>query len=271
MGVSDRPYFAWLVGALDRFEREQGRLAALGREGRTLHLWGLAEQRATPPIERLREGLGPERTTVTLFDGFPQAPAVRLLDLNHLEGLPDAACDVVTVFRASCFVADPPSFLGHLRRILRPGGLAVVDWFHGCSDAPVLDFPLDPRYGGRPSPLATTYLDPPFLAEMPGEFEAFIRHINRPPWRANVERPGAAVPTGERLRRLVGGGPRRRLSLATYADALRDDLARAGKWLVEPPLLEPHFKVAFRSARYLYRETGRFNLYLLTVLQPVGG
>jgi len=271
LGASDRPYFGWLVEALDRFEREQGRLAALGREGRGLDLWGLAEQQATPAIERLREGLGAPRTAVTLFDRFPSAPTVRPLDLNHLEALPDAACDVVTLFRASYLVADPPSFLGHLRRILRPGGLAVVDWVHGCSDAPVLDFPLDAGYGGLPSPYVTTYLDPHFLAELPGEFEAFIRHVNRPPGRANVDRPGVAVPAAERLRRLLRGGPRRRLSLATYADALRGDLARAGKWLVEPSLLEPHFKVAFRSARYLYRETRRFNLYLLTVLQPVGG
>jgi hypothetical protein len=34
--------------------------------------------------------------------------------------------------------------------------------------------------------------------------------------------------------------------------------------------MEQHFKVVFRHARYLYPHVGKFNLYLLTILEPVG-
>lgn len=270
MGVSDRPYFDWLTGALDRFERAQGRLAALGRERSEVRVWGLAEQRETPALERLRTAVG-GRTAVTLFDKFPDGPDVRPVDLDRLDALPDAACDVVTLFRSSMFVTDAPGFLHHLRRILRPGGLAVIDWLHGCSDAPVLDFPLDPRYGDAPSPLVSTYMDAEFIAEFPDEFDRFIKDINRPPWSANLERPGRPVGVTGRLLRLAELGPRRDLSRATYTEALRADLARAGKRLIEPELLERHFEVVFRDVRYLHRQTGKFNFYLLTVLRPVPG
>ena len=43
-----------------------------------------------------------------------------------------------------------------------------------------------------------------------------------------------------------------------------------GGRLIEPGLMEDFFKVAFRDARYLHRLTGKFHLYLLTVLRPVG-
>lgn len=270
MGVSDRHYFGWLVGALDRFEAERGVLAALRQERRALDLWCFGEQRETPPVERLRDALGPERASVRFFDKFPTEPGVERQDVNELARLPDNGCDVVTLLRASYFIADPASVLGHLRRLLRPGGLAVVDWLHGVSDAPVLDLRGGPRYETGVAPYLTTYADPDFLAEFPAEFEAFIRHVNRPPGGANVERPGAPLAVAERVRRLLGGGPRRDVSRADYLDTLRTDLERAGKRLVEPPVLEPFFKVVFRDARYLYRSTRKFNLYLLTVLQPVG-
>ncbi|MBI4589766.1 MAG: hypothetical protein HY725_13090, partial [Candidatus Rokubacteria bacterium] len=51
---------------------------------------------------------------------------------------------------------------------------------------------------------------------------------------------------------------------------LRAELARAGKHLIEPGLMEQHFKVVFRHARYFYPLVKKFNLYLLTVLRPVG-
>jgi SAM-dependent methyltransferase len=270
LGVSDRYYFDWLVGALDRFEAERGLLAALSRERRAPDLWCLAETKLTPAVERLRDALGREPVAVRFFDKFSGAPGVERVDLNALDALPDNACDVLTLFRASYFIADPPRTLDQFRRILRPGGLAVVDWLHGCSDAPVLDFPLDPRCGGTPSPLLTTYVDPHLLAEFPAEFEAFIGHVNRPPRHVNLDRPGTPLPLAEQVRRLVTRAPSRHVSRAGYVDTLRDDLARAGKHLVEPALLEQFFKVVCRDARYLYRDTGKFNLYLLTVLQPVG-
>ena len=277
MGVSDRPYFDWLVGALARFERERGAFRALaarrmgaGGAAGPLHVWGLSEQRESPALAWVRDTLGRDRTALTVLDKFPTEPGVRRFDLNHLDELPDAACDVLTLLRAACFITDPARALVGLRRILRPGGLAVVDWLHGCSDAPVLGFPLDPRYGDAPSPLVTTYMDPAFLAQHPGEFEALIRHVNRPPWGVNTERPGEPAGLARRLKALAGLGPRRSLSASGYIDALRADLARDGKRLVEPAELARHFAVAFRDARYLHRETGKFNLYLLTVLQPAG-
>ena len=269
MGVSDPAYFAWLRSALERFERQDGALADLGRKQATPDLWGLGEQGATPPIAWLAGVLG-KGTRVTVFDRFPSAPGVRRQDINDLGVLPDAACDVITVFRASMFVSQPAVFLAHLGRLLRPGGLALVDWLHGLSDAPVLDLHGDPRHAGRSTPFLTTYADPVFLAEFPAEFGAFVRHVNRPPWGANVRCPGVPLGLAERLRRLAGGGPRRAVSLATYLDTLRADLGRAGRRLVEPALLEQHFKIVFRDARYLHGQTGKFNLYLLTVLQPVG-
>ena len=72
------------------------------------------------------------------------------------------------------------------------------------------------------------------------------------------------------LGRTRGRGSRSPLTVATYADALREALARAGKHLVEPATVAPTFKVLFRDARYLYPLTKKFYLHLLTVLRPVG-
>ena len=275
MGASDRAYFAWLTGAIGRFERAHGRLAGVGHGQGGVDLWCLAEQRVTPAIERIHDVLGAARTRLQLLDKFPSEAGVRRLDFNRPDELPAACCDVLTLFRASYFIADPARTLPALRRMLRPGGLAFIDWVHGTSDAPVLGRPLDPCCGGEPSPSQSTYMDPIFLAEFPREFAALIAHVNRPPWGVNVEQPGVPLGALARLRQLVGRGPRRDLTLAGYIGALQADLAERGRHLVEPQLLEQHFKVLFRDACYPYRETRRFNLYLLTVLEslssPLGG
>jgi hypothetical protein len=70
--------------------------------------------------------------------------------------------------------------------------------------------------------------------------------------------------------RLVAGGPRRDVTLATYIDALRADLERADAHLVGPEVMEEFFKVAYRDARYFHRFKGTFYLHLLTVLRPAG-
>ena len=145
-----------------------------------------------------------------------------------------------------------------------------MDWLHGLSDAPVLDLRGDPRYGDGPTPFTTTYADPQFLVDFPEEFEALIRHVNRPPAWSNPDSPGAPVAIPARLRRMLGGGAKRSLALPTYLDALRTDLRRADKFLIEPDLMEQYFKVVFRHARYFYPVVRKFNLYLLTVLEPVG-
>jgi hypothetical protein len=51
LGVSDRPYFAWLRAALARYEAGSGHLSALGRERSPLDLWVLAGARTNPGIE----------------------------------------------------------------------------------------------------------------------------------------------------------------------------------------------------------------------------
>jgi SAM-dependent methyltransferase len=268
MGDSDRHHFAWICGALQAFEAQTGRLSAIGSTGsQAPTLWSLAEQRMSPPVEYIRTRLG-HRTELVLCDLFPKSPGVRTLDINQLDDVPDHACDVVTLFRASYFIADPAKFLESLRRLLRPGGVAIIDWLHGLSDAPMLDLTGDPRYGGGSTPFLTTYIDATFPVEFAAEFDALLRHVNRPPWWCNMARPGASLPARERLRHLLCGTPRRSVSRATYEETLRGELRRAGKNLIEPPLLESYFKVVFRHARYFYPRVRKFNLYLLTVLEP---
>ncbi len=67
---------------------------------------------------------------------------------------------------------------------------------------------------------------------------------------ANLERPGVRIGLGERVRRLFERDPRCALTLATYPEACRAELAAAGKHPVEPDLMERYFKVVFRHARY---------------------
>jgi hypothetical protein len=271
VGISDRHYFSWLTGALASFERDSGLFAAIGRDTRTPVLWGLAAPRVDPALSWIATAMGGDRTQIALFDKFPEgALGVRVQDINALGSLPDDACDVLALFRASMLIAQPATFLADAQRIVRPGGLVIIDWLHGLSNAPVLDLRGDPRYGGAATPYTTTYLDAEFPAEFPDVFEAFLRHLNRPPTWANVEQPGVPVRLGERARRLLGLGPRRDVALRDYLSTCREEFARAGKHLVEPALMDQHFKVLFRGAHYFYPHTRKFNLHLLTVLQPIG-
>lgn len=270
MGISDRHHFAWLTEALQTFERQTGRLAAIRERREPPTLWCLGAQRLDPPLEYLAGAIGADPAHVALFDKFPNDGGVIQADLNDLGGLPESACDVLTLFRASYFVTAPATFLSEARRIVRPGGLVAIDWLHGLSQAPVLDLPGDPRHGGQPTPFTTTYADSQMLVDFASEFDAFIRHVNRPPAWANVERPGAPVPLTTRLARTLGAGPRRHVTRDTYLAGCRAALERGGKHLIEPALLERYFKVVFRHARYFYPLVRKFNLYLLTVLEPVG-
>ena len=269
MGISDRYHFDWLTGALGRFEAEQGSLSALAGEPGRHAIWCVAGRREIPPIAFLKDSLGSARTDVVFFDKFATEPGVRPLDLNALEDLPDAACDVLALFRSAYFISDPPRFLAQARRVLRPGGLAVIDWLHGVSDVPVLGIEGDEGYEGG-SPRLTTYCDPQFPREFRGEFERFLRHVNRPPAWTNIGQPGTPVPFRERVRRTLWGGARSSVALAGYVEALREALEREGKHFIGPELMEQHFKVLFRDARYFYRHVKKFNLFLLTVLSPVG-
>jgi SAM-dependent methyltransferase len=257
LGVSDRHYFSWLAGALARFERESGDFAATGAGPGPVDLWVLAGARPNPAIECARDALGRDRTRLRYLDRFERGDGVTAADMNALGDLPAASCDVLMLTRASYMIADPPAFLGHARRIMRPGGLLVIDWLHGAAEAPALDLPGHHEYEGRAYPFCTTYCDTESLVEFAGEFAAFLRHVNR-------------GPLGERIRRAIGRGSRRDVTVATYLDTLRAALGRAGKHLVEPDTLEACFKVVFRDARYFHPLTKKFYLHLLTVLRPVG-
>jgi SAM-dependent methyltransferase len=257
LGVSDRHYFAWLDGALARFERESGELAATGARPGPVDVWVLAGARTNPAIEGVRLALGRERTAVRFLDRFARGPDIVEIDMNALDDVPADQCDVLMMTRASYLIEDPPAFLRHARRILRPGGLLVIDWLHGAAERPALDLPGRHEYEGRAYPFLTTYCDAESVAEFPAEFDGLIRHLDAPTLTA-------------RLGRALGHGPRSSVTRATYQDALRAALARAGKHLVEPDALEPAFKVLFRDARYLHPLTKKFYLHLLTVLRPVG-
>jgi SAM-dependent methyltransferase len=263
-----------MCDALSQFEREQGALSLIGGRG-PVSIAALAEQRLTPPLARVIELVGGERPRIDFFNKYPTDPAVTRLDLNGLGVLDDNSYDVVTLSRASYFIANPERFLADLSRILRPGGLAVIDWLHGLSNAPLLAMPGRPQYGKDVAPFLTTYADAQFLSEFPEEFAAFIRHVNRPPWWVDPTRPGRRRTMVEGLRRWLAGagkGPTagEPLMPETYLHVLDQELARAGKRLIDTPTLESHFKVLFRHARYFYPHVRKFNLYLLTVLTPVG-
>jgi SAM-dependent methyltransferase len=274
LGVSDRWHFDWLSEGLAQLEREHGVLGRLGRAG-SVSVAALAESRPTPPLARLAELIGRERVQIDLYDRHPKDAAAKVLDLNDVGALGDNRYDVVTLFRASYFIADAERFLVDLSRVLRPGGLAVIDWLHGLSNAPVLDLPGNPTYGGEVVQFRTTYADARFLAEFPAEFAAFIRHVNRPPWWVDLDRPRRRRTIVEGAWRGLTRAGRRRasaspeLTLDTYLATLDAALARAGKRLIGAPTLEPHFKVLFRHARYFYPHVKKFNLYLLTVLTPI--
>src|SRR5262249_52291330 len=117
LGVSDRHYFAWLTGALTRFERESGELRAIAGSGGADSVV-LAGARPNPAIAFVREGLGGDRVSVRWLDRFERGPDVERIDFNALDAMPDAVCDVLMMTRASYMITEPTSFLRHTRRML---------------------------------------------------------------------------------------------------------------------------------------------------------
>jgi SAM-dependent methyltransferase len=230
---------------------------AQGRE--QLDLWVLAGARLNPSIELVQASLGPARTSLRFLDRFADDLGVERVDFNDLKGLPDDACDVLMMSRAAYMITSAEEFLDHARRILRPGGLVIVDWLHGAADAPVLDLPGVHDYGRHRASFFTTYCDPQFVAEFSREFDAFLRHVNRPPSWVDVDAPGRPHPLARRVRRLLSAR-RERLEITrdNCLDAMRSALGRAGKRLIEPETMAQYFTILFREARYL-----------LTVLRPV--
>lgn len=256
MGVSDRHYFAWLTGALARFERDCGELRAIAATRRA-DFWVLAGGRTNPAVELVRDALGRDRTTARWLDRFARGADVDPVDMNALGDVPEDSCDVLMMTRASYMIHDPSAFLRDTWKILRPGGLFIVDWLHGGASTASLGLPGQHDYEGRTYPFLTTYGDAESLAEFAGEFDALIAHVNR-------------GTVGDRVAGLFGRRARHEITRAGYLDALRQTLGAAGKHLLQADEFAPHFKILFRDARYLHPLTGKFYLHLLTVLRPVG-
>jgi SAM-dependent methyltransferase len=256
LGDSDPHYFAWLTGALTRFERHSGELAAMGAGG-PVEFWVLAGARTNRAVEFVRDQLGRARTAVRFLDRFERGEGVTPVDLNALGELPDDACDVLMMTRASYMIEDPSAFLRDARRMLRPDGLLLIDWVHGAAEKAVLDLPDAHAYGGRVYPFLTTYCDPESVAEFAAEFGALVRHADQ---RSLCRRVWTRLGRGRAIE----------AEAARYVDVLRTGLAAAGKHLIDAEAIAPTFKVLFRDARYLRRLTKKHYLYLLTVLRPVG-
>src|SRR5262247_566300 len=175
LGVSDRHYFEWLRGSLSRFEAGSRLLDGIRQQIEQPVFWVLAGAAPNPATDFVSGALGP-RAIVRFLDRFSAGVDVMRADFNALGELPAEACDVIMMTRASYMVEDPRAFLAGARRLLRPGGLMIVDWVHGAADAPVLDLPGVHEYEGRTVRFRTSYVDPAALTECLGEFGAFIRH-----------------------------------------------------------------------------------------------
>ena len=168
----------------------------------------LAGARLNPAIELVRDALGRERTTVRWLDRFERGRTWSGGHERPRRASRGALCDVLMMTRASYMIADPPVFLRDTRRMLRPGGLMMIDWLHGAADAPRLDLPGHHEYDGRAYPFLTTYADAESLVERAEAFEAFIRHVNRPPSWVDLERPGqVGAPSAAGVRRVLGKRP----------------------------------------------------------------
>jgi SAM-dependent methyltransferase len=254
MGESSPAHFTWLSSAIREHRHLFGRLA------RPSTVFAIGEQRETPPIRELVNVLG-GRATVRLFDLSPSSAAVERLDVNRLDGLPSRACEIITLVRTSVFIRDPAHVLAGFHRVLRPGGIVVVDWLHGHSDKPVLDLGPGDLY-------VTTYLDDELL-RLPA-FGALVEHVSRPPrWRhlARALLRRVRHPSLPPLPRLDKG---RHVDLQGYPQALRRALEEAGKNLVVEKNLAPWFAVRARAARYFYPETRTFACWALTLLERQG-
>jgi hypothetical protein len=100
LGVSDPHYFAWLTGALGRFERNSGELAAAAPHAGPPDLWVLAGARPDPAVELVRTALG-GAARVRFLDRFAPGAGVERVDLNDLGALRVECCLVLVFTRVS--------------------------------------------------------------------------------------------------------------------------------------------------------------------------
>jgi SAM-dependent methyltransferase len=256
MGESNPAHFRWLSSEILAHRHVFSGLR------QPANVFGIAEQGTTPPLETLLNVLGGQPLerppTIRFFDLTPTNAAVERLDINKLDGLPSGACDAITLFRASVFIRDPLHVLSGFQRILRPSGVAVVDWLHGHSDYPVLDLGPGHQY-------TTTYLDDT-LRGLPA-FDAFLEHVRRPPRWRHLMRAVLRRLRHPTLPPLPLLGKSQDVAKARYPEVLRRTLEGVGKNLLGEKDLAPWFDVQGRAARYFYEETRTFSCWALTFLR----
>ncbi len=250
MGESNAAHFAWLQDAIQEHAALFKHLLA-----RPVTIYAIGEQVVTPPLAALKTLLGGS-VTIQCFDLYPMNADVSRLDVNDLDGLAAGSCDVVTLLR-TLFIRNPQHVLTGFHRILRPGGLVIVDWLHGSSDAPVLTL----------GPYTATYLDDELL-RLPA-FSEFLEHVQHPP---RLRHAGRAVLRRLRHPRLppvpfLGRGTP--VNTATYRAVLHRTLKNAGKRLIEERDVEPYFIVRARGARYFYPWTRTFGCWAFTIMERV--
>lgn len=106
----------------------------------------------------------------------------------------DQEFDFITAFRCTPYIPQPEHFLKEVYRILKPGGVLIIDWVNGYSSFPLLDLGYCWHRGDADifnenitSFNQTSYIDQTFLDLFPEEFNFLINQINRPNLRKRIE------------------------------------------------------------------------------------
>jgi len=193
------------------------------------------------------------------------------VDFNDLKSVPDEACNVLVMSRGADMITAAAEFLDHARRIIRPGGIAMVDGLHGRAEAPALDLLGMHDYGRHQGLFITTYCDPAVHRGIPGRVRCVPATREQATLVVNLADSGRPLSLDRRAERQLffrRQGPE--ITRANCLDAMRPALSRAGKRLVEGETLAQYFTILFREAGYFYRLFGKFHPYLFTMLRPVG-
>lgn len=120
---------------------------------------------------------------------------------KKLSQFSDQKFDFITAFRCTPHLTQPEDFLREIYRILKPGGVLIIDWVNGYSNFPLLDLGFcwhsgdadvhrgdsDIYDGNKAAFNQTSYIDQTFLDLFPEEFNFLINQINRPNLRKRIE------------------------------------------------------------------------------------
>jgi hypothetical protein len=150
MGNSDSAYFAWMTSVLHRYNQATGGIV----QCQATDLLVLGGARMNPAIDWICQATG--RPVVTYWDLYDE-DALLPVDFNELTAVPSAICDVLMLTRASYLISDLGIFCSHARRLLRPGGLLIMDWVYGSAEAPVRGVRGAHQYGDDTKEFVTTY------------------------------------------------------------------------------------------------------------------